>query len=186
MKTFYPQDIEAWHNWLLQNAKSETEIWLVFYKAGSKKTGITYEEAAEEALCFGWIDSLIKHLDDESHARKFTPRKSGSPWSEVNIARARRMIESGRMTEAGMKLFKESETNKSPDGQSRKNQMELWRAELLPMLSEDVRALYLQHSPSHQRQYAGWVMSAKKDETRQKRIEELSAVLLKGEELGLR
>lgn len=186
MKTFYPQTLHEWHEWLQKHAAFEKEIWLVFYKTKSGQAGISYEEAVEEAICFGWVDSLIKNLDEVSHARKFTPRRPGSPWSELNIARARRMIEAGRMTEDGLRLFQESELHKGQDGQSRKNQMERWREELIPRLPEDVRTLYLQLSPSHQRQYAGWVMSAKRDETRQKRIEEISRVLLKGEDLGLK
>ncbi len=186
MKTFYPQTLGDWREWLLVHSSYEKEIWLVFFKATSGNPGISYEEAVEEAICFGWVDSLIKNLDDVSHARKFTPRTPGSPWSELNISRAQRMIEAGRMTEAGLRLFQDSATKKTLSGQNRKNQMELWREELIPLLSEDVRTLYLQRPPSHQRQYAGWVMSAKRDETRQKRIDELSSVLLNGKELGLK
>jgi uncharacterized protein YdeI (YjbR/CyaY-like superfamily) len=186
MKTFHPQTLNDWHEWLQKNAASEKEIWLVFYKPKSGHAGITYEEAVEEAICFGWVDSLIKNLDEISHARKFTPRKPGSLWSELNIARAQRMLQAGRMTEDGLRLFQDSETHRANDGQSRKNLMELWREELIPLLPEEVRGLFLMRSPSHQRQYAGWVMSAKRNETRQKRIEELNSMLLKGEELGLK
>lgn len=186
MITFHPEHLEDWHQWLQEHAAAEQEIWLVFYKAGSEIPGITYEEAVEEALCFGWVDSLIKHLDQVSHARKFTPRRSGSPWSELNISRARRMIDAGRMTEAGLKLFGESAVHRALDGQSRKDQMEQWRKELITLLSPEVLNRFNDLPPSLQRQYAGWVMSARKPETRQKRIAELSDVLIKGERLGLK
>jgi len=186
MKTFHPQTLHDWHEWLQKNAADENEIWLIFFKPKSGQAGITYEEAVEEAICFGWVDSLIKNLDEISHARKFTPRKPGSVWSELNIARAQRMIEGGRMTDAGLRMFQDSENHKAHGGQSRKSQMELWREELIPRLPDEVRELFLMRSPSHQRQYAGWVMSAKREDTRQKRIEELSSVLLSGGELGLK
>lgn len=186
MKTYHPENIADWHHWLLEHAATEQEIWLIFYKSGSEKPGISYEEAVEEALCFGWVDSLIKNLDQDSHARKFTPRRSGSPWSELNIARAKRMVDAGRMTEAGLKLFQESVDHRALGGQSRKEQMEQWRMELVTMLSPEVLEKYHSLAPSLQRQYAGYVMSARKPETQQKRIAELSEVLLKGEKLGLK
>lgn len=186
MLTFHPEHLEDWRQWLLEHAATEQEIWLVFYKASSEIPGITYEEAVEEALCFGWVDSLIKNLDQNSYARKFTPRRSGSPWSQLNISRAKRMIDAGRMTEAGLKLFEESAEHRAPDGQSRKDQMEQWRKELITLFSPAVLDRFTDLPPSLQRQYSGWVMSARKLETRQKRIAELSSVLLKGERLGLK
>ncbi len=186
MNTFHPESLKDWHQWLLEHAATESEIWLVFYKPGSKKPGISYEEAVEEALCFGWVDSLIKNLNQDSHARKFTPRRSGSPWSELNILRARRMIDAGRMTEEGMKLFREAVDHRAPDSLSRKDQMGQWRKELTALLSPEVLDRFNGLPPSLQRQYSGWVMSAKKPETQHKRIAELSDVLLKGERLGLK
>ncbi len=186
MVTFQPQTLEEWHEWLLEHASTEQEIWVIFYKPGSGRASIAYEEAAEEAVCFGWVDSLIKNLDEFSHARKFTPRKTGSKWSETNVARAGRMIAAGRMTQTGLALFKESSLHRAQSGQSRKDQMESWRAELVAKLPTEVRAIYDTIPPSLQRQYAGWVMSAKRPETRQKRLEELCATLLKGEKLGLK
>jgi uncharacterized protein YdeI (YjbR/CyaY-like superfamily) len=186
METFYPQTLQQWHEWLIEHATTEQEIWVIFYKPGSGRGSIAYEEAVEEAVCFGWVDSLIKNLDGISHARKFTPRKPGSTWSETNIARAGRMIAAGRMTQAGLALFKESNLHCALNGQSRKDLMESWRTEMAVMLPPEVKAIYDTFPPSHQRQYAGWVMSAKKTETRQKRLEELCATLLRGEELGLK
>jgi uncharacterized protein YdeI (YjbR/CyaY-like superfamily) len=186
MNTFYARTLIEWHDWLLEHAVTEQEIWLVFYKKSSGMLGISLAEAIDEALCFGWVDSLIKNVDAVSHVRKFTPRKAGSQWSELNIARARRLIAAGRMTEAGQRLFQESNEHHAQSGQSRKDHMETWRKELIPMLTPDVRALFEGLSPSHQRQYAGWVMSGKRLETRENRIRELSSVLVNGEELGLK
>ncbi len=186
MNEFYALNLEEWHGWLLVNHQSCPEVWLLFYKAGSGKPSLTYEEAAEEALCFGWVDSLIKARDEESHLRKFTPRKPGSHWSEVNIRRAQKMVAQGRMNPAGQALFAEATLNPAPTGASRREQMETWRGELLERLTPNVKSLYVALAPSLQRQYAGWVMSAKLEETRAKRQAELEGVLLRGEKMGLK
>jgi uncharacterized protein YdeI (YjbR/CyaY-like superfamily) len=147
---------------------------------------VRYEESVEEALCFGWVDSLIKARDAVSHLRKFTPRKPGSQWSEVNIRRAQKMVDQGRMLPAGKVFFDDAAQNPAPSGASRREQMESWRNELLERLPAEVKVKYLAQAPSMQRKYAGWVMSGKREETRQKRLEELNAVLVKGEKLGLK
>jgi uncharacterized protein YdeI (YjbR/CyaY-like superfamily) len=88
--------------WLAHNAQSRPEVWLAIYKKASGKTGITYEQAVETALCFGWIDGLVKSLDQEKYAQRFTPRRPGSHWTEANLQKARRLIAAGRMTAAGL------------------------------------------------------------------------------------
>lgn len=186
MKTLYTENLATWHSWLVENSLKEPEIWLVFYKKESGKPCITYEESIEEALCFGWVDSLIKARDEESHLRKFTPRKPGSKWSDLNVSRAQKMIAAGRMTEAGLALFSRFADNRAPSGEARKTIAEGFRRDLHALLDADVLECYNRLPPSLQRQYAGWVMSARKEDTRKRRIEELSSVLLKGERLGLK
>lgn len=87
--------------WLEENHQAKKEIWLVLYKKSAGKAGIRYEEAVEEALCFGWIDGIAKSIDSEKHAQRFSPRRKGGNWTETNRAKARRLIAEGRMTEAG-------------------------------------------------------------------------------------
>lgn len=183
MNTLEVQNRAEWHKWLLENHDCVSEIWLVFNK---NQPGLRYEESVEEALCFGWVDSLIKKLDDEHHARKFTPRKPGSNWSELNIARAERMINAGRMTETGRRLFEDRKTGIDSSTLSRREQMELWRTELISRMDSATVDQYFALPPSLQRQYAGWVMSGKKEETRQKRMDELILTLVRGERLGLK
>ena len=101
-KTFYPQTRQQWRAWLTAHHDSEPEIWLVSYSKASGKPSLSYNDAVEEALCFGWIDSTNKKVDDESRAQRFTPRRKGSPWSEMNKARVRRLHEQGLMTKAGL------------------------------------------------------------------------------------
>ena len=101
-ETLLVHSSEEWREWLAQHHRDRSEIWLVYYKKTSGKTGISYEESVEEALCFGWIDGAIKGIDAHTYAGRFTPRRSKSPWSESNRARVTRLLREGRMTEAGL------------------------------------------------------------------------------------
>jgi uncharacterized protein YdeI (YjbR/CyaY-like superfamily) len=100
-QTLYVLNRDEWRHWLAKHHQTEREVWLRFYKKGSGKTGVTYDAAVEEALCFGWIDSLVQRIDDACYAQKFTPRKPNSVWSTSNKLRARQMIREGKMVEAG-------------------------------------------------------------------------------------
>jgi uncharacterized protein YdeI (YjbR/CyaY-like superfamily) len=96
---------QAWREWLTQHHADCKEIWLIYYKKSSGKTGISYEESVEEALCFGWIDGTNKGIDEETYAGRFTPRRLRSPWSASNRARVARLLQEGRMTEAGLAVL---------------------------------------------------------------------------------
>ncbi len=100
--TFTAPDRESWHEWLAEHGSNEAEVWLVYYKAATGKPTISYQDSLEEALCFGWVDSIIQKIDQEKYARKFTPRRLGSKWSELNQHLVARLIKEGRMTEAGL------------------------------------------------------------------------------------
>src|SRR5512132_826001 len=102
LKTVDAPTASQWRRWLTDHHKSESEVWLVFHKRHTRRESITYEDAVNEALCFGWVDSLIKRLDDERYARKFTPRKPGSVWSAANRQRYNRLRKRGRLTAAGL------------------------------------------------------------------------------------
>src|SRR5512141_1469079 len=97
MKTLYVTDRKKWRAWLRKNHKTAKEAWLVYYKKGSGKPRIAYNDAVEEALCFGWIDSTVRSLDDERFAQRVSPRKPGSPYSPANQERLRRLIGNGRV-----------------------------------------------------------------------------------------
>ena len=102
---------EEWHAWLQRNHAVEKEVWLIIYKKHAATRSLTLEEATEEALCFGWIDSIMKRIDDEKNALRYTPRRKGSNWSEANKKRAAKLIEQGRMTEAGLAKIDEAKEN---------------------------------------------------------------------------
>ena len=105
-ETLYVTDRVQWRKWLQKNHKHAKDIWLIFYKKESGKPFIPYDDAVEEALCFGWIDSIIKKSDEESRAQRFSPRKPNSQLSELNKERIRRMIKAGKMTPAGLDSIK--------------------------------------------------------------------------------
>ena len=100
-ETIYVTTREEFRAWLEKNHKIYKEIWLIQYKKFTQKPSIPYVDAVEEAICFGWIDGFEKGLDDQRYAKRFTPRRQKSNWTDTNIERARKMIDEGRMTEAG-------------------------------------------------------------------------------------
>lgn len=97
----YAKNAKAWRRWLEINHQKEKDIWLVFYNKASNKTGISYMEALDEALCFGWIDSIVKKLDADSRVQRFTPRNPKSSMSVLNLEKVRRLIKENKMTPAG-------------------------------------------------------------------------------------
>ena len=100
-KTLYVASRRAWRSWLSKHHWNRRGVWLVFYKKPGRKSTIDYEESVEEAVCYGWIDGQIKRIDEEKYARRFTPRRPGSIWSESNKRRALKMLHEGKMTQAG-------------------------------------------------------------------------------------
>ncbi len=104
-ETLSALDPPAFRRWLLKNHATKSEIWLVQYKKTSAKRGISYADALEEAICFGWIDSSVRRLDEERYAIRFTPRRPKSNWTEANRALAKRLEHEGRMTEAGRRAL---------------------------------------------------------------------------------
>jgi uncharacterized protein YdeI (YjbR/CyaY-like superfamily) len=104
-ETMYFTSRTRWRQWLAKHHGVRNEVWLIFYKKSSGKPTITYDEAVEEAICYGWIDSQIKPVDGERYALRLTPRKEGSGWAESNKARALKMIRAGKMARAGRSVL---------------------------------------------------------------------------------
>jgi len=162
---------EKWRAWLQRNHASVDELWLVILKKHVKKPSIRLDEAVEEALCFGWIDGKLRRIDDEKHEIRFTPRKKGSTWSETNINRVKRLIKEGRMTSVGLKKYR--------DGM-RDPRMKLLRKDfeipefIVAGLKRNKRAwdAFDKLAPSRKQQIVWWIATAKREETREKRIKE--------------
>jgi len=178
----------GWRQWLEQNHSLKTEAWLVFYK---KETGIPtldYNSAVEEALCFGWIDSIIRRIDEEKYMRKFTPRKAGAVWSPSNLNRVKKLMEEGRMAAPGLQKVEAAKKA----GLFKPHQPPVLDftapAEFLEALEREPEAkkYFNTLSMSHQKEYIGWIITAKREETRIKRIRESVSMLNQGRKLGLK
>jgi uncharacterized protein YdeI (YjbR/CyaY-like superfamily) len=185
-QTFTAPDRASWHKWLAEHGNKESEVWLIYFKAGTGKPSISYNDSLEEALCFGWVDSIIQKIDEEKYARKFTPRKAGSKWSELNKHLVAKLVQEGRMTEAGLAKmdFPLHEAQTSRPKRSELSLPDWLKAGLMtsPKAWENFSTL----APSHRRNYIGWISDAKRAETRQRRIQEAIGRLEKNETLGLK
>jgi len=181
-KRVYCSNREEWRKWLEDNGASAKEIWLIYYKKHTGKPRVSYDNAVEEAICFGWIDSTIKRIDDERYMQKFTPRNTGSNWSEHNVNRANRMIREGKMTERGFSLFEEwKSSNKPPVPNASSDTIPDTPEDLLLALKENKKASenFVQLAPSYKRLYIRWIIDAKKKDTRKRRIDKAVAMLEK-------
>lgn len=173
-ETFFASDRATWRAWLEHFGASKTEILLILLKRHVPEPSVTYDEAVEEALCFGWIDGILKRIDDRSHAIRFTPRKPRSIWSESNKARVANLIAEGRTTPAGMKLIDAAKANGMWDAAA-PERIDVTPPDLEEALAADATAAerWRTWAPSHRRQYIYWVLEAKRPETRKRRIAEV-------------
>jgi uncharacterized protein YdeI (YjbR/CyaY-like superfamily) len=250
-KTLYVPNREEWRAWLTKHHKAETEVWLIYYKRQSGRPRIPYDDAVEEALCFGWIDSIVKRIDDEKFAQKFTPRRNTSNWSELNKRRLRKLIREGRMTEAGLARIdattldeaKGKPSKAKRDGavprdvrQALEANATAWKNfqslslsrraayvrlvtdakqdatrerrlreviarlqqntgnpdDIPPVVKRGLRASpkawenFQKLAPSYRRNYVGWIMHAKQEETRERRLREAVSLLEQNKKLGLK
>jgi uncharacterized protein YdeI (YjbR/CyaY-like superfamily) len=181
-KSFTPSNPAEWRNWLAKNHDREQEVWLVYLKASRGKTNIDYESSVEEALCFGWVDSIIQNIDEERYARKFNPRRMESKWSETNKRRVAKLIREGRMTEAGMvKLtFDLNEVDTSKPKPERPPVKMPENMETALRSRPKLWAAFQRISPSYQRNYILWLSDAKKPETFDKRLKILIEEVMAG------
>lgn len=186
MRRFTPKSAGEWRRWLERNHADESGVWLVFYKKHTGKPTLSYDEAVEEALCFGWIDSIKRGLDEERYTFKFTPRNTGSNWSPSNIRRARKLIAEGRMQASGLALVEHARANGAWGAATAPRQFEM-PAEFRDALAASPRAAAFFESlpPSQKRQFIGWIALAKRAETRANRLARAMELLEKGERLGM-
>ena len=184
----YISNRKEWRKWLKENHDVVREVWLIYYKKHTGKPRIPYDDAVEEALCFGWIDSTVKRIDDEKYCQKFTPRKDKSNWSEHNKNRVAKMIKMGKMTTAGMDKIKAAKKNGEWYKTAEAVKEFEMPSELSRLLSVNKKAndFFNNLTPSHQKQYLGWIASAKKVETREKRAKEAITFLKKKQKLGMK
>lgn len=175
IESFCPTSKQDWRKWLEKNHEHKQGVWLIQYKAKTNKPTVTWSEAVDEALRFGWIDSIGKSIDDETHKQFFSKRKPNSTWSKINKDKVAQFIADGRMAPAGLKAIDIAKQNGS------------WtildEVEAL-VIPEDLEQAFKQHdgakdfflslSKSVKKMILQWIVLAKREETRQKRIDEVA------------
>jgi uncharacterized protein YdeI (YjbR/CyaY-like superfamily) len=165
----------VFRRWLRANRSKGDELWVGYYKRHTGRPSLTWPESVDEALCFGWIDGIRRSLDADSYMIRFTPRRSRSQWSDVNIVRAQALIAEGRMQPAGLRAFEARPARETGYSYERA------KASLTPEDEQTFRrakrawSWFQSRPPGYRRTVAHWVASAKKPETRAKRLRELIA-----------
>ena len=183
LKTLDVGSRREWRNWLRKHHASDSLVWLVFRRGPTAEKSLSYDGAVEEALCFGWIDSIVRRLDDDRYARKFTPRKPESKWSTINRERYAKLKARRSLAAPGLE--------RPPTGRSG-DQPRPSLSALPSYIENQLRAngrawdYFEQLAPSYRRAYIAWIDSAKREETKQKRLREAIALLASGRKLGLK
>jgi uncharacterized protein YdeI (YjbR/CyaY-like superfamily) len=186
VKTFVARTAEQWRKWLEGHHDSESEVWLVFHKQRTGVESIAYSDALDEALCFGWVDSLVKRLDEARYARRFTPRKADSRWSTINRKRYAALKAAGRLKPGGIER---APTDRGYGPRPPRFQMPATIPRYIEaaLRKEPTAWRYFQElAPSHRRRYVGWIESAKREETKARRLQEAVRLLTAGKLLGLK
>ena len=160
-----------WRTWLEDNAATETELLVGFWKTSTGKPSMTWSESVDEALCFGWIDAVRRRVDDESYTIRFTRRKPTSTWSNVNVAKVAALEEQGRMTDAGRAAFARRREDRTGIYSFEREDIDFDDAPLRAVPA--AWAFWEEQPPSYRRVAAHWVTSAKRPETRAARLQQL-------------
>jgi len=173
---------QEWRSWLGKHHTSSPGIWVVFYKAHTGVTTMSVDDLAREALCFGWIDSLVKRLDDDCYAIKVTPRKPASNWSDINRKRWAELKAADLLTSAGLAA---APTKNSYAPRPTIPELPSYLAKALKA-NPQAWKFFQQLAPTYRRNFVVWIHMAKRPETRARRIEESISLLAAGKKLGLK
>jgi len=181
--TYFPTPADL-RKWFEKHHETEQELHVGFFKKGSGKPSITWPESVAEALCFGWIDGIRRKVDEESYTIRFTPRKRTSTWSSINIKLAQRLIEQGLMQPAGLAAFKARRENRSGIYSYEQRSATLPEPYLGQLKKNKAAWKYFEAQPAwYRKQISWWIVSAKQEETRLKRLEKLIAEVAAGRRL---
>jgi uncharacterized protein YdeI (YjbR/CyaY-like superfamily) len=180
-ETVYVPTRRAWRAWLRKHHATKREIWLIYYKKGSNRPRVAYPDAVEEALCFGWIDSTAKPIDEHRYAQRFTPRKKGSSWSVPNLERVKRLVAARQMTPAGAVHVPSARKAKAFQAEhvARKTAPTTAPRDLAAAIKANAKATttWKVLAPGYRRLYIRMVIEAKQAETRKRRIARVIAYL---------
>lgn len=185
LEDFHPLNRQAWRDWLAENYDQSNGVWFVYFKKQTGKPRVTYNEAVEEALCFGWIDSAARGFDEKRSRILFTPRKSKSVWSKPNKLRAEKLIKNGEITEIGLAKIEAAKTDGSWDALNASDNLEI---------AEDLQKVFDANKTAETNFHAftdgvkkvilSWINSAKREETRKARIEKLVAMAVQNKRVN--
>jgi len=167
-KPIFFKQKEDFYNYLKSN-KDLQELWVGFYKKNSKKNSISWSDSVDIALCFGWIDGVRKSIDSDAYKIRFTPRKENSQWSAVNVKKVKQLIKEGKISKIGLELFKKRKNKKGYSSQDRNVPL---NKDYEKEIKKNIKAwkFFNNLAPSYKRDSIWWIMSAKKEETRLKRL----------------
>jgi len=176
---------KEFYDWLERHHADEGEVFVGFYKKATGKQTMTWSQAVDQALCFGWIDGVMRRIDEERHMQRFTPRKPGSNWSEVNVEKMARLEEQGLVAPAGRKAFEARTADKTGIYSFESGKRAALPAEFAKQLAANAAAneYFEGRAPSYRRTAIHWVVSAKREETRVRRMGQLIECSTKGEDL---
>lgn len=171
MKPVFFTNPAKMRKWFEKNHDSVTELWVGYYKKATGKPSVTWPESVDEALCFGWIDGIRKSLDDQRYMIRFTPRKPSSNWSNVNVKRVKELIRLKRMQPAGMMAFRKKKAEKTGVYSFEQDSVELTREyEAIFRKNKKAWSYFMAQAPSYRKPCIRWVMSARQEATREKRL----------------
>lgn len=174
------------HAWLEKNHDKQEVQWIGFYKVATGKKSIRWEESVEEAICFGWIDGLRKSIDEESYKIRFTPRRPDSNWSRKNIETVEKLLEEGRMQPAGLEAWEQRDANNTANASYEQEEVSLKKEyEERIRAHPEAWAFFQDLAPSYTRISIHWVMSAKQEKTRKRRLEILIESCREGTKIPL-
>ena len=172
-KAIFFDSPEAFYDWLAEHHDTETEVFVGMYKKATGKQTMSWSQAVDQALCFGWIDSVMRRIDDERHMQRFTPRKPGSNWSKVNVEKMAKLEAAGLMTDAGRKAFEARTEEKTGVYSFEAKDAAKLPPEFEKRLKGRARKFFEEQAPWYRRAVTHWIVSAKKEETRVRRLEAL-------------
>jgi uncharacterized protein YdeI (YjbR/CyaY-like superfamily) len=166
---------QEFYDWLEEHHETESEVYVGMYKKHTGKRAMSWSEAVDQALCFGWIDGRANAIDEDSYMQRFTPRRPGSNWSQINIAKVAKLTEEGRMRPAGLKAFEaRSEANAVPYSYEEREKASLTDEFKRRLRANQAAWQYWEaRPPGYRKQATFWVMSAKREETRERRLNQL-------------
>ena len=187
LQEIYLSERHKWRDWLADNHADSPGVWLIYYKKHTGIARIAYDDAVEEALCFGWIDSTVRRLDNQRYAQKFVPRRARSKWSGHNRARAERLIASGSMTAAGLAKIEAARSSGEWDRALEDRVDRPMPQELEQALTDDTkaRAAFDRLTPTQRKYFINGSAEAKKPETRERRAAKAVGMLREGRKPGM-